>query len=40
MKRGKVPSPLSLGYGEAGEESMQPLADKIERLWCAAACGT
>ena len=40
MKRGKEPSPLSLGYREAGEESMQPLADKIEQLWCAAACGT
>ena len=40
MKRGKVPSLLSLGYGEGGEETLQPLADKIEQLWCAVACGT
>lgn len=43
-RESKVSSPLepllSQGCGEAGEESAQPLADKIEQLWRAAACGT
>ena len=43
-RESKVSSPLepllSQGCGEVGEESAQPLADKIEQLWCAAACGT